>query len=139
MVSGRRSILRRFLADKRRGSARVTGARRARLLRSKSMSDAGIVRQIAQPLSGNSADYDSLVNSIGKARFVLLGEASHGTHEFYFERAQITKRLIAEKGFTVVAIEADWPDANRVHRNVRGASKDANADEEIGRASCRER
>jgi erythromycin esterase-like protein len=95
------------------------------------MSDAGIVRQIAQPLSGNSADYDSLVNSIGKARFVLLGEASHGTHEFYFERAQITKRLIAEKGFTVVAIEADWPDANRVHRYVRDASKDANADEAL--------
>jgi len=95
------------------------------------MSDANIVRQMAQPLSGDSADYDSLMNLVGEARLVLLGEASHGTHEFYFERAQITKRLIAEKGFTVIAIEADWPDANRVHRYVRGASNDANADEAL--------
>ncbi|PYL56467.1 MAG: erythromycin esterase, partial [Verrucomicrobia bacterium] len=80
------------------------------------MSDADIVRRITQPLSGSSADYDSLLNLVGNARFVLLGEASHGTHEFYFERAQITKQLIIEKGFTVIAIEADWPDANRVHR-----------------------
>src|SRR6266571_6334895 len=95
------------------------------------MSDADIVRQIAQPLSGGSADYDSLLNLVGNARFVLLGEASHGTHEFYFERAQITKQLIIEKGFTVIAIEADWPDANRVHRYVRGASNDSNADEAL--------
>jgi erythromycin esterase-like protein len=51
---------------------------------------------------------------------VLIGEASHGTHEFYRERAQITKRLIVEKGFTAVAVEADWPDAYRVNRFVRG-------------------
>jgi len=95
------------------------------------MSDADIVRQIAQPLSGGSADYDSLLNLVGNARFVLLGEASHGTHEFYFERAQITKQLIIEKGFTVIAIEADWPDANRAHRYVRGASNDSNADEAL--------
>src|SRR5213076_2580311 len=95
------------------------------------MSDADIVRQIAQPLGSDPADYDSLMDLVGNARFVLLGEASHGTHEFYFERAQITKRLIAEKGFTVIAIEADWPDANRVHRYVRGASNDANADEAL--------
>jgi erythromycin esterase-like protein len=61
----------------------------------------------------------------------LLGEASHGTDEFYFERAQITKRLIAEKGFSVVAIEADWPDAYRVHRYVRGATIDSNANEAL--------
>ncbi|PYK37187.1 MAG: erythromycin esterase [Verrucomicrobia bacterium] len=95
------------------------------------MSDADIVRRITQPLSGSSADYDSLLNLVGNARFVLLGEASHGTHEFYFERAQITKQLIIEKGFTVIAIEADWPDANRVHRYVRGASNDSNADEAL--------
>jgi hypothetical protein len=62
---------------------------------------------------------------IGDARFVLLGEASHGTHEFYRERAQVTKRLIKEKGFTAVAVEADWPDAYRVNRYVRGQGGDA--------------
>jgi erythromycin esterase-like protein len=89
------------------------------------------VRQIARPLGGNRNDYDGLISLIGDARFVLIGEASHGTHEFYFDRAQITKRLIAEKGFTVVAIEADWPDAYRVHRYVRRASTDSNADEAL--------
>jgi erythromycin esterase-like protein len=62
---------------------------------------------------------------IGDARFVLIGEASHGTHEFYRERAEITKRLIQEKGFTAVAVEADWPDAYRVNRYVRSNSDDA--------------
>src|SRR5438270_1802414 len=95
------------------------------------MTDAEFVREIAQPLIGDANDYDALLELIGDARIVLLGEASHGTHEFYFERAQITKRLIAEKHFTVLAIEADWPDASRVHRYVRGASVDANADEAL--------
>ncbi len=62
---------------------------------------------------------------IGDARFVLIGEASHGTHEFYRERARITKRLIEEKAFTAVAVEADWPDAYRVNRYVRGTGEDA--------------
>jgi erythromycin esterase-like protein len=83
------------------------------------MTDAEFVREIAQPLTGAANDYDALLGLIGDARIVLLGEASHGTHEFYFERAEITKRLIAEKNFTVLAIEADWPDASRVHRYVR--------------------
>ena len=52
---------------------------------------------------------------IGDSPLVLIGEATHGTHEFYRERAQITKRLIKEKGFTAVAVEADWPDAYRVN------------------------
>jgi erythromycin esterase-like protein len=95
------------------------------------MSDASILQEMAQPLSGGAHDYDSLVKLIGDARFVLLGEASHGTHEFYSERAEITKRLIAEKGFTVVAIEADWPDAHRVHRYVRGTNSDATAAEAL--------
>ena len=58
---------------------------------------------------------------------MLLGEASHGTHEFYFERARITRRLIEEKGFRIVAVEADWPDAYRVDRYVRGVGSDAEA------------
>lgn len=63
---------------------------------------------------------------------MLLGEASHGTHEFYRERAQITKRLIKEKGFTAVAVEADWPDAYRVNRFVRGAGDDPEAVDALG-------
>ena len=67
----------------------------------------GAMRDVAQPLTGASDDYDSLLELIGDPRLILLGEATHGTHEFYRERAQITKRLIAEKAFTAVAVEAD--------------------------------
>ena len=82
----------------------------------------------AMPLRANEmSDYDKLIEFIGDARFVLLGEASHGTHEFYRERAQLTKRLIEEKGFAAVAVEADFPDANRVNRYVAGGSDDADA------------
>src|SRR5437588_7515556 len=95
------------------------------------MTDAEFVRELALPLSGAANDYDELLELIGDARIVLLGEASNGTHEFYFERAQITKRLIAEKNFTVLAIEADWPDASRVHRYVRGSRNDADAAEAL--------
>jgi len=82
------------------------------------------VRGAAYPLLGASADYDPLMDLIGDARFVLLGEASHGTHEFYNERARITRRLIEEKGFTAVAAESDWPDAYRINRYVRGVGDD---------------
>ena len=90
-----------------------------------------LVRDAAHPLTGADADYDPLLEFIGDAHFVLLGEASHGTHEFYRQRAQITKRLIQEKGFTAVAVEADWPDAYRVNRYVRGQSADADAVEAL--------
>jgi erythromycin esterase-like protein len=85
----------------------------------------------AVPLSGASRDYDVLLELIGDARIVLLGEASHGTAEFYRERARITRRLIEERGFTMVAVEADWPDAYRVNRWVRGASPDSSAIESL--------
>ena len=85
------------------------------------------VRETAHPLTGATTDYDPLMNLIGDARFVLLGEASHGTHEFYQARAEITKRLITEKGFVAVAVEADWPDAYRVNRYVRGLNDDPTA------------
>jgi len=93
---------------------------------------AGVVGEAARPLEGASRDYDALLDLIGDARFVLLGEASHGTHEFYRERAEITKRLVLEKGFTAVAVEADWPDAYRVNRYVRGQSEDGDADAALG-------
>jgi erythromycin esterase-like protein len=98
------------------------------------MSEANIIRQlnaVAHPLTGAAADYAPLMQLVGQVRFVLLGEASHGTHEFYRERAQITKRLIQEHGFTAVAVEADWPDAYRVNRYVRGTSDDAESVEAL--------
>lgn len=88
---------------------------------------ANLIRENLHPITGANSDYDPLIQQIGEARFVLIGEASHGTHEFYRERAQITKRLIQENGYTAVAVEADWPDAYRVNRYVRGASVDAHA------------
>ncbi|MDX6710644.1 MAG: hypothetical protein QOH96_1660 [Blastocatellia bacterium] len=91
-----------------------------------------LVRMAAEPIADTSQDYDPLINLIGEARFCLLGEATHGTHEFYRERAEITKRLIKEKAFTAVAVEADWPDAFRVNRYVRGTSDDKGADDALG-------
>ncbi len=91
---------------------------------------AAIRRRMAR-LSGGADDYDRLLEAIGQARYVLLGEASHGTHEFYEERARITRRLIEEKGFTAVAVEADWPDTYRVNRYVQGASEDLDAGEAL--------
>ena len=89
------------------------------------------LRETAYPIAGSARDYDPLIGRIGEARFALLGEASHGTHEFYYERAEITKCLIAEKNFTAVAVEADWPDAYRLNRYVRGASDDVDAAEAL--------
>jgi erythromycin esterase-like protein/predicted phosphoribosyltransferase len=74
---------------------------------------------------------DTVMDLVGDAHFVLLGEASHGTHEFYSQRAGITRRLIEEKGFCAVAVEADWPDAYRVNRFVRGESSDETAEEAL--------
>jgi erythromycin esterase-like protein len=89
------------------------------------------LRVAAHPLEGSDQDYNPLMERVGEARFVLLGEASHGTHEFYRERAEITKRLIKEKNFVAVAVEADWPDAYRVNRYVRGVSDDVDAFEAL--------
>src|SRR5690242_3052807 len=92
-------------------------------------SDIGkMVRAEAQPLRGAGDDYDLLLDAIGDARFVLIGEASHGTHEFYRERARISRLLVQRKGFHAVAVEADWPDAYRVNRFVRGEKGDRDAE-----------
>jgi erythromycin esterase-like protein len=85
------------------------------------------VRAAAHRLTGAARDYDPLLALTANARFVLLGEASHGTHDFYRARGDITKRLIAEQGFVAVVAEADWPDAYRVHRFVHGEKADADA------------
>ncbi|MCA1638340.1 MAG: erythromycin esterase family protein, partial [Acidobacteria bacterium] len=87
-----------------------------------------LIREAVHPLTNSERDYDPLMEIIGDARFVMLGEATHGTHEFYRERARITRRLIEEKGFNAVVIEADWTDAYRVNRFVRGEGIDKNAE-----------
>ena len=93
--------------------------------------EVALVRQAAHPLTGAAGDYDPLFEMIGDARFVLLGEQTHGTHEFYRERARITRRLIEEKGFNAVVLEADWPDAFRVGQYARGAGADANVEQAL--------
>jgi erythromycin esterase-like protein len=85
----------------------------------------------ASRLTDAANDHDAILERARGARFVLLGEASHGTHEFYAERAELTKRLIEELGCTAVAAEADWPDAYRVNQFVRGASDDATPEEAL--------
>lgn len=74
---------------------------------------------LSHPLR-NEKDLDPLIGRIGDARVVLLGEASHGTREFYTWRSAITRRLIEQKGFNFVAVEGDWPDCYRVNRFVKG-------------------
>ncbi len=77
------------------------------------------VRELAQPLE-DADDLDPLLERIGDAKYVLLGEASHGTSDYYTWRARLSKRLIEEKGFSFVAVEGDWPDCTRVNRFVKG-------------------
>src|SRR5438552_8549129 len=90
------------------------------------------LRATTRELIGATDDYDALLDLIGDSHYVLIGEASHGTHEFYRSRADTTRRLIAEKGFNAVAVEADWPDAYRVNRYVRGMSDDGEPVEALG-------
>jgi protein-L-isoaspartate(D-aspartate) O-methyltransferase len=79
-----------------------------------------LLRETAEPINGiESVKLDALLERIGEARVVLLGEATHGTSEFYRMRARITRELIARRGFRAVAVEADWPDAARIDRYVR--------------------
>lgn len=72
-------------------------------------------------------DIAPLIDMIGDARFVLLGEASHGTHDYYLWRARISRRLIEEKGFRFVAVEGDWPDCFRINQYVQGEHSASNA------------
>ncbi|HEU5430880.1 MAG TPA: erythromycin esterase family protein, partial [Thermomicrobiales bacterium] len=90
------------------------------------------VRAEARPLRGASADYDWLVEQIGDEHLVLIGEASHGTADFYRERARITRRLIEEHNFSAVAVEADWPDAYRINCYVRARGDDPDAEAALG-------
>ncbi len=89
------------------------------------------IREKAVVINGASDVADEILALVGDTRFVLIGEASHGTHEFYECRAAITKRLIEEKDFSAVAVEADFPDAHRVNRYVRGLGSDATANDAL--------
>src|SRR5436190_23842652 len=77
------------------------------------------LRAMSHPLQ-RPEDLDPLLKRIGDARYVLLGEASHGTEEYYTWRATLSQRLIQEKGFSFIAVEGDWPDCYRVNRFVKG-------------------
>jgi erythromycin esterase-like protein len=90
------------------------------------------VRHAALAFEPSADGFGPLLEMVGDATIVLIGEASHGTHEFYRTRAELTKALIVTKGFNVVAVEADWPDAYRVNRWVRGASSDGDAGQALG-------
>jgi erythromycin esterase len=77
------------------------------------------IREISTPLK-TIVDLDPIMDLIGDSRLVLLGEASHGTSEYYLWRARLTQRLIQEKGFTLIAVEGDWPDCYQVNRYIKG-------------------
>ncbi len=100
--------------------------------RTPSSSTAESVAQTSRHLRGEREDFTPLLDRAGVHEFVLLGEATHGTHEFYAERAGITRRLIADRGFNAVVVEADWPDALRINRFVRGESDDQDAEAALG-------
>jgi erythromycin esterase-like protein/predicted phosphoribosyltransferase len=89
------------------------------------------LRAIARCLDRSGRSLKRLAESVAGARIVMIGEASHGTHEFYALRTEITKQLIADHGFRAVAVEADWPVVERVNRFVRGCSNDRTADEAL--------
>ncbi|MGV3591802.1 MAG: erythromycin esterase family protein [Gammaproteobacteria bacterium] len=90
------------------------------------------IERDAIPLADRMEDFTPVVAAARGKQYVLIGEASHGTREFYRARAQITERLLAEEGFDAVAVEADWPDAYRVNRYVMQQGTDPDADQALG-------
>lgn len=90
------------------------------------------IRALAQPFDGSGDDFKPILELVADRRLVLIGEASHGTAEFYRQRALLTKLLIREKGFAAIAVEADWPDAYRVNRFVRGFGIDRQPVDALG-------
>ncbi|CAM4141205.1 erythromycin esterase family protein [Vreelandella rituensis] len=89
------------------------------------------IEENALELKGTAEDYDAIVEAARGKRFVMIGEASHGTQEFYRIRAEITRRLIEEEGFAAVAVEADWPDAYAVNRYVWNLSSATSAEQAL--------
>src|SRR3954466_4991600 len=91
-----------------------------------------VVRNAAHWFEGGREGLAPVIDAIGDAHVVLIGEASHGTDEFYRIRADLTSALIQQKGFNIVAAEADWPAAYRANRWVRHGSDDADAIDALG-------
>lgn len=88
-----------------------------------------LVREVAEPIDDiETASMEALIDRVGDARLVLLGEATHGTSEFYRMRARLTKELVQKRGFDFVAVEADWPDAARVDDYVLGGERRSKLD-----------
>jgi erythromycin esterase-like protein/predicted phosphoribosyltransferase len=94
-------------------------------------SDVAVIRMSAALTENGVPPEETLFDLVGDAQLVLIGEASHGTHDFYAARAEMTRRLIEQRGFCGVAVEADWPDAYKVNRFVRGRSDDVTAEEAL--------
>jgi len=117
-------------ARSRAGTAarRRAGARRIRTLLMTDRETVDLLRQAAVWFEPHPDGFGSLLDAIGDASLVLIGEASHGTHEFYRARAELTKALVLRRGFNIVAVEADWPDAYRANRWVRHTSDDPDAE-----------
>ncbi|MGO9383814.1 MAG: erythromycin esterase family protein [Mycobacterium sp.] len=109
----------------------ATPTTEARISEAAARTPAEVIGSVAIDCPEGIPPRETLEELIGDARIVLIGEGSHGTHEFYKARAEITKWLIDEKGFCAVAAEADWPDAYRVNRYVRGLGQDKSADEAL--------
>jgi erythromycin esterase-like protein len=91
----------------------------------------GDLRAHLRALPGAAEGDDLLIRQLGQAKLALLGEASHGTHEFYAERVALSQRLVQEHGFNAIVVEADWPDAWRVNRYIRGRSDDTSAEQAL--------
>lgn len=109
-----------------------TGGRDADIAKSaRSIATGQLLRDAAHRVRGRPSDYDALIDRIGDARIVLLGEDTHGTHEFYVERARITRRLIEERGFSGVVIEGDWSEAAPLRAAVAGFGDDSAVDESL--------
>src|SRR6266403_31397 len=89
------------------------------------------LKERARPLS-SSEDLDPLLDFIGDSRIVLLGEASHGTHEYYTWRTGISQRLISEKEFSFIAVEGDWPECYQINRYVKDNASAASAEDVLG-------
>jgi erythromycin esterase-like protein len=114
------------------GNAEPAGAEDPQVGASSVGQTGAMIARAAMPIRGVSSDYDALIATSGAARFVLLGEATHGTSEFYRERARISMRLVREKGFRAIVIEGDWPDTGRVNNYVRGLGNDRSAQAALG-------
>ncbi len=90
------------------------------------------IRKSTVLLKKEHENFDSVIDLVGNSRFVLLGEATHGSKEFYQIRAAISRRLIKEKGFTAIAVEADFPDTYRINQFIKGSGSDTQATDSLG-------